>query len=119
MFETIVGLAILSVVGYYTHDEASNLFKQLVAVNAEMDQFAAKTRDINERLMTARASKTKLPHNELAAMMAELLKNQQDFHCCSLRGVGLYQQLRDAGFGTPQLDEWARKVSEQGKSPPG
>jgi len=101
-----------------THDEASTLFKQLVAVNAEMDQYAAKTRDINERLTTAKSSKTKLRQKELADMMAELLKNQQDFRNCSLRGVGLYVRLRDAGFGTPQLDEWARKVSEQGNPPP-
>jgi hypothetical protein len=60
-----------------SNNEANDLFRQLVAVNAEMDQHMAKARDVSERLTAAKATKTKLPQKELADMMAELLKNQQ------------------------------------------
>jgi hypothetical protein len=72
-----------------THEEASTLFKQLVAVNAEMDQHTAQARDISDRLTIAKVSGAKIPHDELDDMLPELLKNQQGFRSCSLRGVGL------------------------------
>ena len=81
-------------------------------------QWRPPTAVILPRLTTAKASKSKLPQKELADMMADRLKNQHDFRDCSLR-IGLYEQLRDTGFGTPQLGEWAHSVSEQANLPPG
>jgi hypothetical protein len=92
-------------------NEARELRLEVAAVNAQLEQHLAAHTDMAARVDAAVQGREPLPLAELPALKERIRRNREGLAAAARRGKKAYLRLKQLGFSSAELDEWADKLT--------